>query len=91
MSATLEKLIRDYDHLPLAEQVNFCDLLEKRRQRQEHHDVDESPAAIEAAWDMEIAGRVSEIESGKVTLLSHHEFMSAFDEARSELRQTAHA
>jgi len=45
----------------------------------------DDPVEIEAAWDIEIESRVSEVESGKVKLLSREQFNSAFSEAREKL------
>jgi hypothetical protein len=41
---------------------------------------------ITDAWDTEIQQRVTDVESGKVDLLSYTQFISVFDEARTEMR-----
>lgn len=49
-----------------------------------------SRSEVEAAWDSEIGNRVTEIEAGNVTLLTHEEFISVFDETRAEMCYRQH-
>jgi Putative addiction module component len=57
------------------------------------HDVaqEDPESEVSAAWDTEIQQRVTDVESGKVELLSYAEFSSVFDEARAELRRSKQA
>jgi hypothetical protein len=47
----------------------------------------QSRSEVDAAWDAEIGDRIAEIEAGTVTLLTHEQFLSVFDEARAELSE----
>jgi putative addiction module component (TIGR02574 family) len=46
-----------------------------------------SEAGIEAAWDNEIKRRLDEIDSGKVKMISHEEFLANLDAHVASKRQ----
>jgi hypothetical protein len=91
MSPSLERIRNEAKTLPLDEREALLSVLDfDLHGDQAVADIgDESP--VEAAWDAEIGTRVAEIESGKVTLMNHDQFMSVFDEARAELRSRSKA
>ena len=82
MSATLERLLSEAKSLSSNEREILAAALDFDTSGDEAGEA----AAVEASWDGEIASRVEGIESGKVTLLDHTQFMSVFDEARAEVR-----
>jgi putative addiction module component (TIGR02574 family) len=83
MTAAIERIRREVTQLSYDERETLVRALE--------FDLDsitpdgDDPAEIEAAWDTEIASRVTEIESDKVKLLSRDEFNATFSEARQKL------
>ena len=82
MSATLERLLSEAKFLSSNEREIPAAALDFDPSDGETGDA----AAVEAAWDGEIKSRIEGIESGKVTLLDHAQFMSVFEEARAEVR-----
>ena len=84
MSTILERIRNEAKALPLDEREALLTVLDFDLRGDQAGGGDESE--VEAAWDAEIGNRVAEIESGKVTLLTHDQFMSVFDEARAEIR-----
>jgi hypothetical protein len=82
MSTTLERLLSEAKSLSSNEREILAAALDFDAPDDETGEA----AAVEAAWEGEIASRVEGIESGKVTLLDHTQFMSVFEEARAEVR-----
>ena len=89
MNATLERIRNEARTLTPDQRETLVAVLDFDLRGSEIED-DNDPE-IEAAWDSEIKKRVDEIESGQANLLSYEQFMSVFDEARSELRSRQHA
>lgn len=83
MTATIERIRREANQLSYDEREALVRVLELDLDRSSPDD--EAPAETEAAWDEEVQTRISDIESGKVTLLSREEFSSAFSDARQKL------
>lgn len=72
MSPILEKVFHDVEELPKADQLDLYRLLRERLETNADEEI-ESDTAVEEAWDEEIAGRIKEIEEGKVALISGEE------------------
>ena len=89
MNATLERIRNEVRTLTPDQRETLVAVLDFDLRGSEIED--DSDPEIEAAWDSEIKKRVDEIESGQANLLSYEQFMSVFDEARSEIRSRQHA
>lgn len=87
MNATLERLRSEAKLLSTEERETLLLALDfdLRGSDFPNEDGPTAEAEIESAWDDEIQRRAEDIVTGKVNLLSEEEFMSVFDEARSEL------
>jgi putative addiction module component (TIGR02574 family) len=83
VTATIERIRREANQLSYDEREKLVRALELDLERSTPEG--DNSTEIEAAWDAEIGQRVSDIESGKVKLLSREEFDSAFSEARHKL------
>ena len=86
MSTILERIRNEAKALPLDEREALLTVLDFDLRGDQAVTGGGDESEVEAAWDAEIGNRVAEIESGKVTLLTHDQFMSVFDEARAEIR-----
>ena len=86
MSTILERIRNEAKALPLDEREALLTVLDFDLRGDQAVTGSGDESEVEAAWDAEIGNRVAEIESGKVTLLTHDQFMSVFDEARAEIR-----
>lgn len=72
MSPLLEKVFHEVDELPTAKQIDLYRHLRERFEPAADGDGGEE-SAIDAAWDEEIAGRIRDIEEGRVELISGEE------------------
>ena len=85
MSTTLQRLRNEAKTLPLDEREALLAVLDFDLHSELAIANTDDGTAVEADWDAEIDNRVTGIEAGQVTLLTHEQFMSVFDEARAEL------
>ena len=90
MNATLEHIRNEAKALSSSEREMLLIALDYDLRGSDIQE-DDSDEEIEAAWEQEIQRRIDEVESGKVKLLSEEEFLSVFEEARSELRHATTA
>ena len=88
MNATLERIRKEARTLSPEQRETLLAALDFDLRGDAVAETEESETTD--AWDSEIQQRVTDVESGKVDLLSYTQFISVFDEARTEMRNRKH-